>query len=407
MDKEKLRYFLYQYFNHTISAADCIELLNYLNSVNPDEIADIIDLELFSLDEGPEFKDKQANELFSRIRSDPRYIGASFRETDDKPQVVKFYQKSWLQIAAVLLVCCAAGLFFIKSGPKDQTLTNDVANIQTPVKILPGSNKATLTLPNGKVIPLETANSDLIAKLGKASAVKIREGQLIYNNLQKDGHENLLNNVPVYHLISTPKGGEYQVVLSDGTKVWLNSASSLSFPQEFTGNARHVKLHGEAYFEVAKNKDMPFYVSINNVEVKVLGTHFNIAAYGDDKQITATLLEGSVQISKNHKQSLLKPGQQVVVNNSNDEIKVSEANIAEAMAWRNEYFIFNNDDIKSIMKKVSRWYDVDVEYQGSFENQRFGGTFYRFKSINELLHHLEEIGDIHFKIMGRRVIVTE
>jgi len=407
MDKEKLRYFLYQYFNHTINAADCIELLNYLNSANPDEISDIIDLELFLIDEGPEFKDKQANELFDRIKFDPRYIDASVRVANDQPAVVKFYHKPWLQIAAVVLVCFAAGLFFIKSRHSDQNLKNDIANIQAPVKITPGGNKATLTLPNGKVIPLEGANSDLIAKSGKTSVLKIREGQLIYNKSPNGGQENLANNKPVYSLLSTPKGGEYQVVLSDGTKVWLNSASSLTFPEEFTGNARHVKLTGEAYFEVAKNKDKPFYVSINNVEVKVLGTHFNIAAYGDDKQITTTLLEGSVQVTKNHRQSLIKPGQQAVVYNTNDEIKVSEANLAEAMAWRNDYFIFNNDDIRSIMKNVSRWYDVDVEYQGNFEDQRFGGTFYRFKSINELLHHLEEIGDIHFKIVGRRVIVIE
>lgn len=407
MDKEKLRYFLHQYFNHTISAAECIELLNYLNSVNPDEISDIIDLELFSLDEGPEFKDKQAHELFSQIKSDPRYIGGSVREPDDQPAVVKFYHKRWLQIAAVLLICCTAGLYFLKNKHDDQILKNDIANIQAPVKIKPGGNKATLKLPNGEVIPLEGASSDLIAKSGKTDVLKIREGQLIYNKLRNCGQENLANNKPVYSLLSTPKGGGYQVVLSDGTKVWLNSASSLSFPEAFSGKERHVELTGEAYFEVAKNKDKPFYVIINKVEVKVLGTHFNIAAYGDDKQITTTLLEGAVQLTKNHKQSLLKPGQQAVVNNSNDEIKVSEANIAEAMAWRNEYFIFNNDDIRSIMKKVSRWYDVDVEYQGSFENQRFGGTFYRFKSINELLHHLEEIGDIHFKIVGRRVIVIE
>lgn len=405
MNKEKLQHFLYQYFNNTISTTDCIELLSYLNITDPDEIADIIDQELFSLNEGPKFDGKQAHELFDRIKSDPRFIGTSVSQAQDKPKVVKLYQKHWLQIAAVLLVCCTAGLYFLIN--EYQPSKNDVVKIQTPVKIVPGSNKATLTLPNGEVILLEEANSDLIAKSGKASILKISEGQLSYNDPQNVGNTAVAVNEPVNHLLSIPKGGEYKVVLSDGTKVWLNSASSLSFPEEFTGNERHVKLTGEAYFEVAKNKDKPFYVTVNNMEVKVLGTHFNISAYSDDKQITTTLMEGAVQVTKHNQQSLLKPGQQAIVNNSKDEITVSEANIAEAMAWRNGYFIFNDDNIQSIMKKVSRWYDVDVEYQGDFENQIFGGTFYRSKSINELLSHLEKIGKIHFKITGRRVIVMQ
>jgi transmembrane sensor len=197
------------------------------------------------------------------------------------------------------------------------------------------------------------------------------------------------------------------VVLPDGTHVWLNSASSLSYPVEFAGNERRVKLTGEAYFEVAKNKDKPFYVNSNNVQVRVLGTHFNISAYNDDDELKATLLEGSVQVSKNNSQSLLKPGQQAVINNGADMIRVSQANINEVMAWKNGYFIFNDDNIATILKKVSRWYDVDVEQRGNFEGQHFGGTFYRTKGIDELLKNLEKIGKVHFKITGRRVTAME
>jgi len=173
------------------------------------------------------------------------------------------------------------------------------------------------------------------------------------------------------------------------------------------GNERHVKLTGEAYFEVAKNKDKPFYVSINEAQVKVLGTHFNISAYQDDDELVTTLLEGSVQVSKNQQLCMLKPGQQAVLGNNTTYMQVSEANVNEAMAWKNGYFIFNDDNLATIMKKVSRWYNVDFDYKGGMENKRFGGTFNRAKDISELLNNLEKIGKVHFKTVGRRITVMQ
>ena len=196
-------------------------------------------------------------------------------------------------------------------------------------------------------------------------------------------------------------------MLPDGTKVWLDAGSSISYPVAFTGNSRRVRLTGQGYFEVAKNKEKPFYVEVNRSEVKVLGTHFNISAYEEDPENTTTLLEGSVQISKNGKAALLQPGQQASIAAGSDHIVVSEANIDDVMAWKNGYFIFNDDDIRGIMRKVSRWYDVDVDYRGDFAGRHFGGTFYRSKGINELLNHLERIGKLHFKVAGRRVTVMD
>jgi transmembrane sensor len=402
MNKEKLQRLLHQYFNNTISEADCLELLEHLNKTSSDEVTEVIDQELSMLDEGPAFKGAQAQDVFNRIKTDPRFINDHDIAEDDQPETIKFYQQRWLQIAAMLLVFCTAGILIFTKQHKP--VVTNVQIVKTkPAVIVPGTNKATLTMANGKVILLEGVANGLLDKSDASIVRKTEKGKITYTNISNITADNEI----AYNTLSTPKGGEYQLVLPDGTKVWLNAASSISFPVAFTGNRRHVKLTGEAYFEVAKNKQKPFYVSINKVEVRVLGTHFNISAYNDDNEITTTLLEGAVQVTKNNSQSLLKPGQQAVIGNASDNIMVSAADVDDAIAWKNGYFTFNDDDITGIMKKVSRWYDVDIIYKGGTGNQKFGGTFYRSKSITELLHHLEKIGKIHFTTEGRRIIVMD
>ncbi|WP_428329403.1 FecR family protein [Mucilaginibacter sp.] len=402
MKKATLRRLLRQYLNNTISSTDCNELLSYLSNTDPDEIADIVDEDFFSLDEGPAFSAKQSNEVLNRIQADPRFAKVAADHVVSEPKVIKFYQKRWLQVAAAVLVFVTGGLLTVYNTNSLKS-TNKLIAKQKATVIVPGGQKAILTMGNGKTIVLDSAANGLLAKTGTSNVLKTHNGQIIYNT---GATANDAADEVSYNTLSTPKGGEYQVVLPDGTKVWLNAASSITYPVAFVGNERRVKLTGEAYFEVAKNKSKPFYVKMNNdVEVKVLGTHFNIAAYSDDAEITTTLLEGSVQITKNKAQSLLSPGQQAVINYKSDNIAVSEANIDDAMAWKNGYFIFNDDNITGIMKKISRWYDVDVEYKGTIPDQNFGGTFHRSKSITELLHHLEKIGKIHFKVSGRRITV--
>lgn len=402
MKKAKLQRLVHQYFNDTISRADCIELLDYLNNTNPDEITDVIDTELINFNKGPEFKGSQSADVLSRIKSDPRFkqtpvIGETY------PVVVKFYRRPWLQVAAALLVFGTAALIIFNKSILNQSTKKAITN-QEATAIVPGSNKAILTLAGGKTIILKNAANGLLAQTTAGNVLKTNNGQILYNSVSKTDAATNQDNI---NTLSTPRGGTYQVVLSDGTKVWLNAASSISYPVAFTGKERHVSLSGEAYFEVAKNKEMPFYVSINNVQVKVLGTHFNIAAYSDDNEITTTLLEGAVQVTKNNSRSLLRPGQKAIVNNNSNNIAVSDADIEDAMAWKNGYFIFDDDDITGIMKKVSRWYDVNVSYQGNVSDQKFGGTFYRSKGITELLQYLEKIGKIHFTVEGRRIVVMK
>jgi len=408
MKKTRLKSLLHQYLNNTISHADCIELLNYINNSGTDNIADVINQELFSLKEGPEFRGEQSQKVLNRIKSDPRFAVKPVVSQTGQDNVIKLYQRSWFKIAVALLVFCTAGVLILNHRNNTVKTSNKVANDnQKSAIIVPGSKKAILTMANGKTIVLASAANGVLAKTGASNVLKTHNGQIVYDLNAATGNSPVGATTISYNTLTTPRGGEYQVVLPDGTKVWLNAASSITYPTAFTGNERRVKLSGEAYFEVAKNKEKPFYVSINNVQVRVLGTHFNIAAYSDDDRITTTLLEGSVQVTKNNTLSLLKPGQQAVVSNSSDQIAVSEANIDDAMAWKNGYFIFNDDNITGIMKKVSRWYNVDVEYRGNYNDQQFGGTFYRSKSIIELLDHLQKIGKLHFTISGRRIIVMD
>ncbi|WP_114936714.1 FecR family protein [Mucilaginibacter endophyticus] len=403
MNNDRLRSLLEQYFNDAISDADREELLSYLNN-NPDDVSGAVDEEMLNLEGTPGFDEARAQKVLADIKADPRFKDDVIVPVPviGKRNIMKLYA-GWVKIAAAVLIFASVGFYFVRRQ-KMGAVKNEVA-ANRAAKIVPGGNKAILTLAGGKSIVLDSAANGALASTGKSQVNKVGDGKLVYDVLPNATHAGV--NAVLYNTLTIPPGGQYQVVLPDGTQVWLNSSSSLSYPTEFTGNSRTVKLTGEAYFEVAKNKDKPFYVEMNNVQVKVLGTHFNISAYSDDKDLTTTLLEGSVQISKSGSLALLKPGQQAVISSNANAIAVSKANLNQAMAWKNGYFMFNDDNIVDIMKKVSRWYDADIEYQGNFANQRFGGTFTRSKSITDLLKSLEQIGNVHFKITGRRITVMQ
>jgi transmembrane sensor len=303
----------------------------------------------------------------------------------------------WIAAASIILIFTAS-LFILKNKTTVQNLVKNHAHVKG--SILPGSNKAILTLADGSKITLGNSGHGTITQQGLATVNKLNNGQLVYNIDNK-----LPQNTTLYNTATTPRGGQYELILSDGTKVWLNAASSLKYPVAFTGTERHVELTGEAYFEVAKNKKMPFSIGVKGGSIEVLGTHFNVMAYNDDQHMLTTLLEGSVKLTKNGAEALLKPGQQADIVDGQTTYQVSEANIDEAVAWKNGYFVFDNENIQSIMKKMARWYDVDVSYKGAVTDQNFGGTVSRFSNITELLNMLELTGTIHFKIEGRMITV--
>jgi transmembrane sensor len=307
--------------------------------------------------------------------------------------------------AAAILLIVGTSMYLYKASA-DSLFKDDLAD----AKHIPiGKNTAILTLANGKQINLSDAVNGQLADESGISITKISDGQLVYEvkAVVARGAENRLNT------ISTPKGGQYQVVLPDGSKVWLNAASSIKFPSDFVGlNQRKVQLMGEAYFEVAKDKLHPFIVETDKQDVEVLGTHFNINAYGDEELTKTTLLEGSVRVSLDGTSNtvhvtdafiILKPGQQAVL--ATGPIKINQADTEEAVAWKNGYFKFKSESLSSIMRKLSRWYDVEVVYKGEISKDRFGGTISRYKNVADVLEMLESTKLVKFKVEGRRIIV--
>lgn len=266
--------------------------------------------------------------------------------------------------------------------------------------IKPGKVGATLILANGKRILLNDAGNGQLAKEAGVVISKTTDGQLIYEVTGTGDGGNRINT------LSTSKGETYMVILPDKSKVWLNAASSLKYPASFENSSeRSVELSGEAYFEITKNKDRPFKVLANHQNITVLGTHFNVMAYAEEDNIYTTLLEGSVLVGNTTREIQLKPGQQSILNKGSDKISIKAVDADESVAWKDGYFLFQGENIYSIMRKISRWYDVEVVYEGNMENKEFAGMISRFKDISEVLKMLQLTGDVHYKIDERRILV--
>jgi transmembrane sensor len=311
-----------------------------------------------------------------------------------------------LAIAATVLLVISAGIWFYSSNHKATAPKNVNPEAGMASIISPGRNKAILTLADGSRLSLTDSIDGKIADQG---AIKISKegGMLVYTNT-----DQLLPSAEMMNTISTPRGGQYQVKLPDGTRVWLNAASSLKYPTVFNGKERMVQLSGEGYFEVAKNKDKPFKVLVTSAKtagkeqvVEVLGTHFNLNGYEDEPEIRTTLLEGSVRVSSSFtkKRLILSPGQESRFNNGN--IAVENVNTAEAVAWKNGLFVFGNERIESIMRRVARWYDLEIRYEGKVTDEIFVGSVSRYENVSDILKPLQLTNMVHFRIEGRRIIV--
>jgi transmembrane sensor len=317
-----------------------------------------------------------------------------------KKKKTRSYNKA---AAAAIFILLSIGTYFFYN--KKDIQLKSVQN-KPAQDILPGGNKAILTLSDGFKIILNDVKTGELAKQAGISVIKTHEGQLIYTIT--DAGSTADNGEVLYNTIETPRGGKYQVNLPDGSKVWLNAASSLIYPTQFEGNERKVEVSGEAYFEVTPNKTMPFRVASRNQIIEVLGTHFNVNAYTDEPVIRTTLLEGLVSIKPDRATGLenkvLKPGQESLLGENG--IKIQEADIEAVIAWKNGDFIFKEESLASIMRKVSKWYDVDVSYEkGINEKLIFSGLVSRSRNISAILSNMELTGKVHFKIEGRRIII--
>ena len=341
--------------------------------------------------------------LFQSIIRNKHFVSEIQNELETIPA---FAPRLWYQlgVAASILLLIVTSLFFYTNRTPVNKLALKVVEPKKAAVILPGDNKAILTLSDGTKIILEDAKNGILANQAGVSIQKTSDGKLLYsfsnsaNTVSPETKENV-----IYNKIETPIGGKYQVNLPDGSKVWLNSSSSLRFSALFNGDTREVELSGEAYFDVSKNKSKPFRVITKDQIVEVLGTQFNINSYSDEGPIKTTLIEGSVKIIYKDKVVLLSPGQQFQPKELVSA--VLEADTEEVVAWKEGYFVFKNEDIKSIMRKLSRWYNVEVSYSGDIPEVGFGGNISRSKDISEVLDVLQLTNAIHFKVEGRRITV--
>lgn len=304
-------------------------------------------------------------------------------------------QQWWRYAAAVLLLLGVASLFFIRLQKKDP--------VPAPIaEIMPGSNKAILTLANGSTIALDQTAADNIAQQGNSRISKAAGGQLVYTpGAPTAGSSAEINT------LATPRGGQYKLVLPDGSKVWLNALSSIKYPAAFTGNTRSVMIQGEVYFDIAKNEQQPFHVWVNNkTDIAVLGTRFNISAYTDEPLIKATLLQGKVSVNSEDAVVLL-PGQQAVLSSKPGKQPVTllkDADTDQAVAWMNGYFQFSQAGVQTVMQQIARWYDIDVSYEGNLPDRKFSGEISRSSNLSEVLKGLSVSG-INFRREGRRIII--
>lgn len=347
-------------------------------------------------------------QFFSSVDVNSAWQKVAQHTIQEKEVKLWYYFAKWKYAAIIAFFFTAGLLLYIGYDKQKQPVVALKINQHYEDDVLPGGDKARLELADGSVLILEKVNNGSLQQQGGTQIVK-QDGQLVYNAAQGNHSDEIS-----YNKISTPKGGQYQVILPDGSKVWLNAGSSLRFPTAFIGNERQVELTGEAYFEVAKltipsssgggHKIVPFKVQTNDVNIEVLGTHFNVMAYANEKSVNTTLLEGSVRVSQptTHNSQLLTPGQQAKVNGS---IQLVNVDTEEVVAWKNNLFQFNGADIQTVMGQIERWYDVEVDYEGRMPSKHFTGIISRNINVSKVLGMLELTGGVKFEIKGKKISV--
>ncbi|RZM28196.1 MAG: DUF4974 domain-containing protein [Pedobacter sp.] len=307
-----------------------------------------------------------------------------------------FPKRLWRGIAAAAILILLGSIFFF-FDTRDQRSENLRADLSTDV--VQQNGEVMLTLSDGRQVNIASLEKKGL-KQGAATVSKKANGL----NYQVDAANVTAGASTAYNTLTVPLGKQYQLTLPDGTEVWLNSKSSLTYPVVFNGNDRTVELSGEGYFEVARLVNKPFKVRSGNQEVQVLGTHFNIEAYPEDQKTVTTLVEGSVKVGTKASSIKIMPGQ-MAINLPSEKLRSAPANITDVLAWKNGLFSFNDDRIEDIMRKVARSYNMEVEFQGDVKDKRFWGVFPISKGLSSLLKNLEQTNTIHFKVIGRRIIV--
>lgn len=384
-DQQQINSLFDKYLSGECSAQEVQELMNYFNAEQSEVLQDRILREFEGLTFQNENEVALPDRVFEKIKA---RIGQVSPE-----KAPKLLWTRWIAAAAILIIV-GLGFYFYKPisvGEQQSVYLNDID---------PGKDGATLTLANGQKILIKDALAGNIATQAGVKISKTADGQIVY--------ELTSDNVDAsqYNTITTSRGEQTQVRLPDGSVVFLNAASSLRFPTSFAKlKERRVELSGEGYFEVAKDKAHPFIVKSDQQQIEVLGTHFNVSAYKDEQTVKTTLLEGSVRIASGQSKVVLRPGEQAL--NVSEKLSVTQVDADKAIAWKNSKFVFEDENIESIMRKLSRWYNVEVVYQDNVSDRTFTGSISRYDKISKILDKISYIEAVKFKIEGRRIIVMK
>lgn len=398
--KSRTSYLFSKYYDRTASQKEINELFNILKSSSDQELTKLM------RDEWENFQDKEdilfdfdkSSDMLDKILASGREK-SNFHEEDsvEKSRIRPLFYIS-ISAAAAIIILNIIGLDFwnekITPTPVQIVTAKATKNIST------GVNKAVLTLSDGKRIILDSINNGIIEKNENFEINKTENGHLVFHAFDKN-YKNARNGD--FNILSTPRGGEYRITLPDGSKVWLNAASTIKFPGVFKRNIREVELDGEAYFEIAKRSAMPFMVSSGSTEIEVLGTHFNVNAYSNQKVMKTTLVEGSVKIKEGKSSLLLKPGQQARLAGGNMTI-LDNVDIEEQVAWKNGLFVFKDATVEEVMNQVASWYDLNVSYEGKIPEKYLTGKVSRSVNASEFMNLLNYAG-VKFKITGKNIVI--
>jgi ferric-dicitrate binding protein FerR (iron transport regulator) len=394
----RIAYLISGYIRHTLTAEEHDELDEWVgeSDANMRLFEEVTDEALSQRDiEFMAAADKQP--VLNRLKGQLNFSAPTRRG---------FFSRIWqYAVAAAVVLILGTALFWLSRNRNNETTPSKLA-VTEKQDVQPVYDQATLTLGDGRVFKLDEAQNGILDKNGNTAITK-ENGKLSYNTTEK---EVLFQSQP--NTLVT-RGGSYLVTLSDGTRAWLNSASSMTYPAVFTGNERRVAISGEVYFEVASakakgpNYRKPFIVDVKekDMTVEVLGTHFNINSYDDESLVKTTLLEGAVKVSTKSKTSFLKPDQQAQVSSTGNIQTISDVDIMTVTAWKDGMFRFRNHDIRSIMKQISRWYDVEVEFAGNQSNTGYNCILPRNLPVSKILEVLVETGGVHFEIEGKKIKV--
>ncbi len=397
MISARINYLATRYFDNTCTPAEKLELAEWIGRQTDDTmlqqvLGDAWESHVPLILMPDEMSDRIVAAMFGRSMGTvamPELPGT-------KVVPLRSYRKVWWAAAGILLLG-GAGLWSWQHQPAPAPVAESRQQ-RYRNEVMPGTNRAMLTLADGSMIALDSAGNGVLGRQGAVKIIKQSNGELAY--VGNSSGEVMFNTM------STPRGGQYHLTLPDGTQVWLNAASSITYPAAFTGKERKVTVKGEAYFEVTANANMPFRVGAGNAEITVLGTRFNVNAYTEEPTIRTTLVDGAVSVAAGKASALLHPGMQAKVGKDNILNVTENIDTDETIAWKNGFFQFTDADMPTVMRQIEKWYDVNVSYEGAIPEKSFGGGMQRSLPLTKVLGILEENG-VKFRIEGKNIIVLK